>query len=128
MKKILFIEDESALQKTLGEILKQEGYQVIPALDGEVGLRLANPPAGGKKPDLILLDLVLPKIHGFDVLKNLKEDKETKEIPVIVLTNLGEIKDINKAIELGATTYLVKAEYSLKEVAEKIKKALEKQI
>jgi len=125
MKKILFIEDESALQKTLGEILKQEGYQVIQALDGEVGLRLANPSAGGEKPDLILLDLVLPKVHGIDVLKNLKENEETKDIPVIVLTNLAEIKDVEKAIELGATTYLVKAEYKLEEVAEKIRKTLQ---
>ena len=120
MKKILFIEDESALQKTLGEILKQEGYGVISALDGEVGLRLAR----DEKPDLILLDLILPKIHGIDVLKKLKEDKETKEIPVIVLTNLEGIKDVNGAVQLGATTYLVKAQYTLEEVAEKVKKAL----
>jgi len=124
MKKILFVEDEPALQKTFGEILKQEGYEIIPALDGEIGLRLANPPAGGKKPDLILLDLILPKVHGFEVLKKLKEDEVTKDIPVIVLTNLEGIGDIDKAIELGATTYLVKADYSLEEVVEKIKKAL----
>lgn len=120
MKKILFIEDESALQKTFGEVLSQEGYKMISALDGETGLSLAKT----KNPDLILLDLVLPKAHGFDVLKNLKEDKETSAIPVIVLTNLEGIKDIDKAIELGATTYLVKAQYSLEEVVEKIKKAL----
>jgi len=120
MKKILFVEDESALQKTFGEILKQEGYEMISALDGEIGLRLAKT----KKPDLILLDLILPKVHGFEVLKKLKEEKETKDIPVIVLTNLEGIGDVEKAIELGATTYLVKANYSLEEVIEKIKKAL----
>jgi len=120
MKTILFIEDESALQKTFGDILKQEGYDIFPALDGEAGLRLAK----DKKPDLILLDLVLPKVHGFEVLKKLKEDKETKDIPIIVLTNLEGIGDVDKAIELGATTYLVKAQYSLEEVVEKIKKAL----
>ena len=125
MKKILFIEDESALQKTFGEILSQEGYEMISALDGEIGLRLANPPAGGKKPDLILLDLILPKIHGFEVLKRLKKDKETKDIPVIVLTNLEGIGDVDKALGLGATTYLVKAQYGLEEVVEKIKKALQ---
>jgi DNA-binding response OmpR family regulator len=119
-KTILFIEDESALQKTFGEILKQEGYEMISALDGEVGLRLAK----DKKPDLILLDLILPKVHGFELLKRLKEGKETKEIPVIVLTNLEGIEDVNKAIELGATTYLVKAQYSLEELVEKIKKTL----
>ena len=120
MKTVLFIEDESALQKTFGDILKQEGYEMISALDGEVGLRLAK----SKKPDLILLDLILPRIHGFEVLRKLKEDKETKEIPIIVLTNLEGIGDIDKAIELGATTYLVKAQYTLEEVVQKIKKAL----
>ena len=121
MKKILFIEDESALQKTFGENLKQEGYEMISALDGETGLRLAK----SEKPDLILLDLILPKIHGFDVLKKLKGDKETKDIPVIVLTNLEKIEDVDKALELGATTYLIKAQYSLEEVVEKIKKVLQ---
>ena len=120
MKTILFIEDESALQKTFGDILKDEGYEMVSALDGGVGLRLAKE----KKPDLILLDLILPKVHGFDVLKKLKEDKETKNIPVIVLTNLEGIEDVDKAIELGATTYLVKAQYSLEELVEKIKKTL----
>ena len=120
MKKILFIEDESALQKTLGDILGQEGYEIIPALDGETGLSLAKT----KKPDLVLLDLVLPKLHGLEVLKKIKESDETKNIPVIVLTNLEEIQDVDKAIELGATTYLVKAQYSLEEVVQKIKKAL----
>jgi DNA-binding response OmpR family regulator len=120
MKTILFIEDESALQKTLGEILRQEGYEMISALDGKVGLKLAK----AKKPDLILLDLILPKMHGFEVLKKLKEDKETKEIPIIVLTNLEGVSDVDKTLELGVTTYLVKAQYSLEEVVEKIKKAL----
>lgn len=93
---------------------------MLSALDGEVGLSLAKT----KKPDLILLDLILPKVHGFEVLKQLKEDSETKEIPIIVLTNLEGIGDVDKAIELGATTYLVKAQYTLEEVVEKIKKAL----
>jgi len=119
-KTILFIEDESALQKTFGEILKQEGYEMISALDGEIGPRLAK----SRKPDLILLDLILPKVHGFEVLKQLKQDEETKSIPVIVLTNLEGIKDVDMALEIGATTYLVKTQYSLEEIVEKIKKAL----
>lgn len=120
MKKILFIEDESALQKTLGEALRDRGYEVTAALDGELGLKLAlkNP------PDLILLDLILPKLSGFDVLKELKARAETKNIPVIVLTNLGELSDIDKAMELGANSYLVKADYNLDEVVEKIEKTL----
>jgi len=120
MKKILFIEDETALQKTFSDFLKGEDYEMIPALDGETGLKLAK----SKKPDLILLDLILPKLHGFEVLKKLKENKETKDIPVIVLTNLEGMTDIDRAIELGATTYLVKANYTLEEVVDKIKKAL----
>ncbi len=120
MKTILFIEDEFTLQKTLGEVLTQEGYQVISALDGEIGLRMAKE----KKPDLVLLDLILPKMNGFDVLKKIKEDEEIKAIPIIVLTNLESLEDIEKALELGAATYLVKANYSLEEVLEKIKKAI----
>ena len=121
MKTILFIEDEFAIQKTFGETLTKEGYEVIQALDGEVGLKMAK----AKKPDLILLDLVLPKVHGFDVLKQLKENKETKEIPVIVLTHMESIGDVDKAVELGATTYLVKTQYTLEELIEKIKKTIE---
>lgn len=120
MKKILFIEDEFALQKTFGDILKQEGYEMISALNGEIGLNMAK----DNEPDLILLDLILPKVHGFEVLKGLKEDEKTKDIPVIVLTNLEGIKDVDTALEIGATTYLVKAQYTLEEIVEKIKKAL----
>ncbi len=93
---------------------------MISALDGEIGLRLA----GTKKPDLILLDLILPKIHGFEVLKKLKQAEETKNIPVIILTNLEGMKDVDMALETGAATYLVKAQYSLEEILEKIKKVL----
>lgn len=120
MKKILFVEDESILQKAFGDVLQQKGYKILNALNGEIGLRMAK----SENPDLILLDLVLPYLHGFEVLKKLKEDPETKEIPVIVLTNLEKMEDINKAIELGATTYLVKTEYKIEEVIEKIKKII----
>jgi len=120
MYKILIIEDESALQKTLGDFLGEKGYEITSALDGELGLALAKE----KNPDLILLDLILPKINGFDVLKQLKEDEKTKSIPVIVLTNLEEMSDIDKVIGLGATTYLVKTEYKLEDVLSKIKQTL----
>lgn len=120
MKKILFIEDEAALQKTFSDVLTQEGFKVLNALDGEQGLRIAK----SEKPDLILLDLILPKIHGFEVLKILKEDSATKDIPIIVLTNLESTSDVERAIELGATTYLVKANYDLEDVIKKVKNAL----
>ena len=117
MKKILFIEDEAALQKMLGDLLSHEGYSVISALHGDSGIKLAKK----NKPDLILLDLILPKFNGFDVLKSLKEDSSTKDIPVIVFTNLEDMENIERALSLGATTYLVKANYRLEEVLEKIR-------
>ncbi|PIU42937.1 MAG: response regulator [Parcubacteria group bacterium CG_4_9_14_0_2_um_filter_35_11] len=120
MKKILFIEDEFTLQKSMGEFLEKAGFKIIQALDGEIGLNLAEK----EKPDLILLDLILPKISGFEVLKRLKENKETKDIPVIILTNLEESTDVGKSLELGATTYLVKSDQSLDDVLERIKETL----
>ena len=120
MKKIIFIEDEPALQKTLGEVLKQEGYEVTSASDGEMGLKSIRQ----KQPDLILLDLILPKINGFEVLKQIKEDVKTKDIPVIVLTNLERVEDVEKVVKYGATTYLVKSQYSMEELIQKIKKII----
>ncbi len=121
MKKILFIEDEAAIQKTLGESLRKKGYEVQSALDGEIGLRLAK----SENPDLILLDIILPKKNGLEVLEELRKDEKTKDIPVVILTNLENVGEVEKAIELGATTYLIKANYSLDEVIEKVRKALE---
>lgn len=120
MKKILFVEDEQALQRTMAEALKDQGYSVISALNGEDGLRLAQ----SEKPDLILLDLILPKKDGFSALTDLKGSEETKSIPVIVLTNLEGAADVDRALELGATTYLVKANYNLDDVLQKVRKAL----
>ena len=120
MKKILLFEYEAALQKTFGDTLRSEGYQLVSATDGEVGLRLAK----SETPDLIILDLILPKLNGLEVLKSLKEDQQTRGIPVIILTNLGDLENIEKALRLGATTYLVKADHTLEEVIEKVKKAL----
>ncbi len=116
-KIILLVEDEPTLQKTLSLALQQEGYEVKNALDGEIGLKLARE----TNPNLVLLDLILPKIDGFEVLDELKKDDATKDIPVIVLTNLESTQDIEKALALGATSYLVKANYDLKDVIEKVK-------
>jgi DNA-binding response OmpR family regulator len=122
MKKILFIEDESALQEAMGKILKEDGYEIISSLNGEDGLKMAQ----SKNPDLVVLDLILPKLHGFEVLKKLKESKKTKDIPVIILTNLEATEDVEKAIKMGASGYLVKSSYSLEEVTEKIKNFFDK--
>lgn len=120
MTKILFIEDELSLQKTMTDFLKNEKYEVLNAYDGENGLAVAQK----EKPDLILLDLIIPKMDGFSVLSALKNNTETSAIPVIVLTNLEGTKDVEQALELGATTYLVKANYTLEEVISKIKDSL----
>jgi len=121
MAKILFVEDERALQGIFKDLLEKEGYEVVGAYDGKTGLRLAK----SEKPDLILLDLILPKLDGFEVLRELKKDPQLKDIPVIVLTHLEGVEDVQRAIELGAKTYLVKANYSLEEVVTKVKKSLE---
>jgi len=119
-KKILVIEDEATLQKALLEVLEQSGYEALSALDGEKGWELIQQ----EIPDLILLDIILPKMDGFEVLKNIKADDKTSQIPIIVLTNLGDISNIQKALELGANTYLVKADFHLDDVMEKIENTL----
>ena len=117
MKKILIIEDEAALQDALKKLFTGEGYEVAQALDGEEGIAMV----ASSKPDIILLDLILPKKHGFDVLAEMQKSEEQKKIPVLVLTNLEESTEVMKAIELGARGYLVKANYALKDVLAKVK-------
>jgi DNA-binding response OmpR family regulator len=119
-KKILFIEDESALQKTFSDFLDKEGFQVISALDGETGIRHAE----RELPDLILLDLILPKLEGIEVLQRLRENPKTKDIPVIVLTNVDDFEKLEKALELGIKAYLIKTDFTLEEVLKKIKDEL----
>lgn len=119
-KKILIIEDEATLQKALSTILIQEGFDVHSSLDGENGYGAAS--AFG--PDLILLDLILPKMDGYEVLAKLKKEEKTKDIPIVILTNLGSVSDVQKALDLGATTYLVKTDYDLADVVDKIKQIL----
>jgi two-component system phosphate regulon response regulator PhoB len=123
MYRILLVEDEPALQETLGESLRSRKYDVQSATDGEMAVNLAK----SGKPDLILLDLILPKKYGLDVLKELREDETTENIPVIVLTNLEKVGEVERAIELGAATYLVKTNYSINEIIGKIEQVLSEQ-
>lgn len=120
MTKILLIEDEEALQKALSKSLEIENFTVISAYDGKTGLEAAQK----EKPDLILLDLILPQIDGFEVLRELKKSPETKDIPVIILTNLEQSQSVEKTIEFGPLNYLVKANYNLDEIIVKIKELL----
>jgi len=119
--KILLIEDEPSLQKALGLALEKEGFAVTQATDGQLGLDLAKK----DQPDLILLDLILPKKDGFAVLAELKADEKLKQVPVIILTNLETSQDVQKALTMGATTYLVKANYELADVIKKIKSVIQ---
>lgn len=122
IKKIVFVEDEIKFQKTLKDLFRIEGFDLFSAYDGEEGLKIIKQTF----PDLILLDLILPKMNGFEVLKELKGNPETSKIPVVILTNLEGIKDVEQALSLGAHTYLVKANYSLTDLLNKIKEIFNK--
>jgi CheY-like chemotaxis protein len=118
--KILLAEDDRFLRKAAVATLKQRGFGVVTASDGEEALRQA----AAELPDLILLDLIMPKIQGFEVLRRLKQNPSTAEIPVIVLSNLGQERDINQAMEAGARAYLIKANLSLQELVREVEKVL----
>jgi len=118
---ILIVEDDKFLAGMYVTKLDLEGFTVSLANDGEKGLKLATE----EKPDVILLDIILPKMSGFDVLKDLKDDPQTKDIPVVLLTNLGQRDDVQKGLDLGAVDYLIKAHFMPSEVVEKIKKIIE---
>ncbi len=115
--KIVLVEDDEILAKVLYEELLEADFDVFQAFDGEEGLNLAK----SKKPDLVLLDLVLPKKPGFDVLEELKKSPVTHDIPVIVLTMLGRDDDIKKGLRLGANDYIVKSQHAVGEIVEKVK-------
>jgi DNA-binding response OmpR family regulator len=117
--KILIVEDDNFLLSMYSTKFKQEGFEILAAENGEKGLKLAQ-----EKPDVILLDIILPKMDGFEVLKNLKSQKETADIPVILLTNLSQQDDTKKGMSLGAAGYFIKAHFMPSEVVDKVKSYL----
>lgn len=122
MTKILVAEDDAALLKVYQAKLSKVGFEVKVARDGdEVGLVLQD-----FTPDIILLDLVMPKKDGFDVLKELKESPKLKKIPVIVTTNLGQPEDKQKATALGAVDYLVKSDTPIQGIVDRVRQYLDK--
>jgi two-component system alkaline phosphatase synthesis response regulator PhoP/two-component system response regulator VicR len=120
VKRILLAEDDRFLRRAAEAALKRAGFTVLAAADGEEALRMAR----AEKPDLVLLDLIMPKLQGFEVLKALKADPGTATIPVIVLSNLGQDGDVQRALEGGAVAYLVKANLSLDELVSRARETL----
>lgn len=114
---ILLVEDQPGFRRIYHDVLEHEGYEVIEAQDGEEGWQTVK----SRKPHLVLLDLGLPKIDGFEVLKRIRADAETKSIPVIIFSVLGEQKDVKKGLEMGANDYTVKGFYTPRQILSKIK-------
>ncbi|MEA3398357.1 MAG: response regulator [Patescibacteria group bacterium] len=117
---ILLIEDDPFLLSMYSTKFEIENFRVVTADDGEKGLRQAE----SDLPDIILLDIMLPNMNGFEVLEKLKQNKSTADIPVILLTNLNQKNEIERGLSLGASDYLIKAHFMPSEVVDKIKKTL----
>ena len=120
MQKILIVEDDKFLRELISKKLSTENYEIVEAVDGEKGLDKVKE----TRPNLVLLDLILPGIDGFEVLTKMKEDPALSSIPVIILSNLGQREDVEKGLKLGAVDYLVKAHFTPNEIIEKVKEAL----
>jgi len=119
-QKILLIEDDPFMRKLYRNKLILAGFAVDEAISGEEGLNKIK----FEKPDLVLLDIVLPRKSGFDVLVEIRGSEKTKDIPVIILSVLGQIQDIRKGLTLGANDYLVKSEITISEMVTKIRESL----
>ncbi len=119
---LLMVEDDKFLRDLIVQKLTREGFKMRGAVDGEEGLKMVRE----ERPDLILLDLILPGLDGFEVLKRLKADAGTKDIPVIVLSNLGQKEDMDRAMAAGAEDFMVKAHFTPAEIVAKIKATLKK--
>ena len=121
-KKILLIEDEEIITDLLERKLTKEGYCVDVARDGEQGLEKMR----NDKPDLVLLDIVMPKLGGFEVMERMRKDKELNSIPVIIISNSGQPVELDRAKELGASDWLIKAQFDPQEVLDKVIKQIGK--
>lgn len=121
MNHVLIVEDEDFLVRALKDNLVSDGYSVSVATDGEMVFDELTK----KKPSLILLDLLLPKKNGFEVLKDVRANPEWQLIPVIILSNLGEDSEIKRALDLGANDYFVKSQHPIQEVMEKVREYLQ---
>ena len=120
MKKILIAEDDAILLSILADSFTQEGFEVIKTKNGEEGLAAAL----REHPDLILLDIIMPKMDGVTMLKKLRQDKKCLAIPVILLTNLGYNREVEEAMKYGASDFLVKANWKIEDVVAKVRDRL----
>lgn len=121
-KKVLIVEDEQIILDLLQKKLIREGYETLVAKDGDEGLRVMRQ----NRPDIVLLDIIMPKVGGLEVMAEMQKDPELKKIPIIVISNSGQPVEIDKAQALGARDWLVKAEFNPQEVIEKIEKQIGK--
>jgi CheY-like chemotaxis protein len=121
-KKILLVEDEEIIIDLLERKLSREGYEVSVARDGEEGLKKMREME--PKPDLILLDIIMPKMGGFEVMEEMAKDERLRKIPVIVISNSGQPVELDRAKKLGAKDWLIKTEFDPQEVLEKVKKQI----
>ncbi len=121
-KRILIVEDDRFLRKAAETILRRHGFAVCTAVDGEEALQIVH----AKVPDLILLDLIMPKLQGFEVLRLLKQDPRTRQIPVVVLSSLGQDTDTQHALQAGAAGYLIKSNLSFQELVSQVQNALDR--
>lgn len=116
-KKILIIEDDDFFRELIRKkLLSSKDFEIIEAVDGEKGVEEMKE----KKPDLVLLDLLLPNVDGFEVLSRAKADSDISKIPIIILSNLGQQEDIEKALKLGAHDYLIKSQFDINQIVDKI--------
>jgi len=118
--KILLVEDEEIIIDLLQRKLTQEGYEVSVARDGKEGLKMMRE----VKPNLVLLDIIMPKLGGFEVMEEMIKDEELKKIPVIIISNSGQPLELDRAQKLGARDWFIKTEFDPREVIEKVKKQL----
>ncbi|KKQ94325.1 MAG: Two-component response regulator [candidate division CPR2 bacterium GW2011_GWC2_39_10] len=119
---ILIIEDDPYILKMYELKLGMEGYEVKTAINGKIGVDKVSE----RKPDLILLDILMPEMDGFEVLEHLKGDPDTKNLPVLVLSNLGQEDHINKAMSFGVQGFIVKSQYTPSQVVDAIKGVIKK--
>jgi len=124
-KKILIVEDDRFLRELISKKLDaEEEYNIVQAVDGESAIKKI----GEESPDLVLLDLILPGIDGFEVLSRVKNNPELMDTPVVILSNLGQKEEVDKGLDLGAIDFLIKAHFTPGEIIKKVKKVLDEQI